>query len=167
MLNKLRSMFGKKSPQGLFEEVESLAKKSMAEIDFDDPAQRVGISLYFVLSKQFDLIGKREGEFPYVTPFASDKARGALLGTAIAIVRHEYGETPSKAVIDASITAFTLAFGAGEGAKRALQTIEEAAQGNVEIELASDWAIKDTAGAIEEHSPATPAAYYLAVDGMI
>lgn len=168
MFGRLRKLLGKQGGQPMLsDEIEQSAKATISELDFDNPDIRVGTSLYFVLSKQFDLIGKREGEFPYVLPFASDKARGALLGTAIAIVRREYGDSPQEAIVDATIAAFTLAFGATEGTKRAWQTIDEAAQGNDGINFASDWAIKDTAGAIEENSPATPAAYYLAVADMI
>ena len=153
--------------QDILEQFKEDVQKTTASLDFDDPDVRVGTSLYFVLSKQFDLIGKPEGEFPYILPFASDKARGALMGTGIAIARREHGATPHKSTIDAIITAFTLTFGADEGRKRALQTIEDAAQGNDDINYASNWAIKDTEGAIEDSSPGTPVAYYLAVDGMI
>jgi hypothetical protein len=164
----IKKLFGQQPrSQDVLEQFKEDVQKTIDSLDFDDPDVRVGTSLYFVLSKQFDLIGKPEGEFPYVPPFASDKARGALMGTAIAIVRREHGETPHKSTIDAIITAFTLAFGATEGRQQALQTIEDAAAGNADINYASDWAVKDTAGAIEESSPATPAAYYLAVDGMI
>jgi hypothetical protein len=168
MFGKLRGMFSKRpQPVSFTAAVEQAAREAMAEVNWDDPAERTGVSLYFVLSKQFDLIGKREGVFPYTPPFASDKARGALLGTAIAITRREYGEIPDQAVVDSAVAAFTLAYGQENGRFYALQTLKDSANGNEEVNFASDWAIKDTDGSIDENSPATPAAFYLAVAEMI
>ncbi len=156
-------------PKQQFDPLRELKKfaENTLSVDIDDPAKRTGVSLYLVLSRQFELIGKREGEFPFVDPFASDKARGALLGTAFAIVKHEFGETPNKEVIDAAIAAFTLAFGTDVGTGAALQTIRDASEGNEEINFASDWAIKDARTSLDDNSPASPAAYYLAVAEMM
>jgi hypothetical protein len=168
LFSKLKSILARRSPQQTFAIAALEAAQAAAEgVNWDDPAERTGASLYLILSKQFDLIGKPEGEFPYVPPFATDKSRGALLGTAIAVVRQQYGETPHNAIIDAAITAFTLAYGPENGKFYALQTFRESADGNEDVNFASDWAIRDTEGANRDDSPATPTAFYLAVAEMI
>ena len=164
MFRSLKRIFRRAdATSSLHEEIEKIAREAIQKIDFDNPAERVGVKLYFLLRKQFELIGKPEGEFPFQPPFSTSKARGALLGTAIELVRQEYGSTPDKAVIDAATTAFTLAFGAAHGPRAALDTIEEASSGNDEIINTSDWAIKD----IRETAGDSSDAYFLAVDGMI
>lgn len=168
MFGRMRKIFGKRSqPNSLSTAIEDAARSAAAEMDWDDSDVRTGTSLYLILSKQFDLIGKPEGAFPYTPPFATDKARGALLGTAIAVVRQQYGDAQHQAVVDAAITAFTLAYGQENGSYYAMQTLRDAAEGNEEVNFASDWAIKDTDGSVADDSPATPVAFYLAVAEMI
>jgi hypothetical protein len=168
MINKLRSLFGKgsvgHSPLPNLTEGE---REAAGELNWEDPATRTGASLYLVLSKQFELIGKPEGIFPYTSPFATDKARGALLGTAISIVRQQYREPQQQHIIDAAVTAFSLAYGNENGRFYALQTLRNSADGDNAVNFASDWAVRDTDGANADESPATPAAFYLAVAGMI
>ncbi len=89
------------------------------------------------------------------------------MGTAIAVVVEQHGKADNKAVIDASIAAFTIVFGTEVGRRAALQAIADAAQGNDDISNASDWAIKDTKTSQKVDSVATPIAYYAAVSGMI
>ena len=150
-------------PNDVVQQIETMIQENIDKIDFDNPSERVGVRMYFTLRKQFELIGKPEGEFPFSPPFSGPKARGALLGTAIALVRQEFGSAPNKAVMDAAITAFSLAFGPELGGRAALDTIEEAGSGNDEILNASDWAIKDlTEGASDDSD-----AFYLAVADMI
>lgn len=168
MLSRLRSLLGNKPRESqslgkLGDEV----KNAVQELDWDNPSIRVGASLYLILAKQFELIGKPEGIFPYTPPFATDKARGALFGTAIAIAQQEHGEPDQQAIIEAAEAAFSMAYGNENGRYYALQTLRESAEGNDDINFASDWAIKDTASANDKNSPATPAAFYLAVAEMI
>lgn len=167
MFDRLRRLFGLSPKVDQFTATLDEAAQAAADMDWDDPDVRTAASLYLILSKQFDVIGKPEGVFPYTAPFATDKARGALLGTAIAVVREQRGETPHQAVHDAAIAAFTLAYGAENGPFYALQALRDAADGNEDVNYASDWAIKDTIGAFADASPATPMAFYIAVAGML
>lgn len=147
---------------------ERLSREIENTINFDDPNQRIGADLYLILTKQFDLIGKPEGELPFVAPFASDKARGALLGTAIAVSRQHHGKTDPKSIIDAAITAFALAYGTEVGRKYALHALQESSDGeNSDLSSAAEWALKDTEGSFRDDSVATPVAFYFAVAEMI
>ena len=168
MFQRLRGIFGAKSKQDALTAVlENAAREAIEDLDFDDPAVRTGVSLQMILSKQFDLIGKPEGEFPYTPPFATDKARGALLGTSIAIVRQQFGDLEQQAITDAAVAAFCLAYGSENGRFYALQTLKDSADGNEDVNFASDWAIKDTDGPNSSDGIATPVAFYLAVAEMI
>jgi hypothetical protein len=163
VFGKLRQLLTRqKPPVDVVLQLKAMAHETIQKVDFESPAERVGIRLYFVLKKQFELIGKPEGEFPYVPPFSSEKSRGALLGIAISVVREEYGETPSDLVADAVETAFVLAFGKDSGRSYANYVMKEAAEGNVAINFASDWAIRNFGGDSDESD-----AFYLAVAEII
>ena len=168
MFQKFRGIFGAKSNQDPhLAALENAAREAIADLDFDDPAVRTGVSLQMILSKQFDLIGKPEGEFPYTPPFATDKARGALLGTSIAIVRQQFGDFEQEAVTDAAVAAFSLTYGSENGRFYALQTLKDSSDGNVDVNFASDWAIRDTDSPNSSDGIATPVAFYLAVAEML
>lgn len=161
MLRLIRRILGLETTEA------PLSREITAAIDFDDPNQRTGAALYLILNRQFDLLGKPEGEFPFTAPFSTDKARGALLGTAIAISQQQYGKIENKAIIDASITAFSLAYGQENGRRYALAALQECSDGNEDLNFAADWATKDAARTMSENSLTSPAAFYLAVAGMI
>lgn len=168
MFRWLKRRLGSQKPTNdLFGRMEADIRNSLREIDFDDPAQRIGIQLYIMLREQFDILGKPEGEFPFVSPFASEKARGALLGTAVAVVSLEYGDSPVDLVTDAAIVAFTLTFGNAVGKQAALETISQACQGNKNINLAAKWATEDAVGCIEKGMLTNSCGYHVAVEGLL
>jgi hypothetical protein len=146
----------------LTQELQELADS----FNLDDPAERVGVRLYLILSKQLSLLGLQSGVVPFEEPFSSDACRGALLGTALALVFDEYGEAKGKPAIDAVIAAFSLVFGDEIGRSEALRVLQDSSDGNALVNLASDWAIRDTRST-DQHLPTTPIAFHAAATGMI
>ena len=167
MFGKILNLFKNSETPPFSASVKNAVQSTFADLDWGSADTRTGASLYLILSKQFDLIGKPEGLFPYVPPFASEKARGALLGTSIAIAQQQYGQPSQQSIIDAAVATFSLAYGEENGRFYAMQTMRDSADGNEAINFASDWAVKDTTSANDAQSSATPAALYLAVAGMI
>jgi len=139
--------------------------RTLAGTDLSDPAQRTAAALFVVLKQQLDLLGYRPGSVPCDARFASDRCRGALMGTAIAIVRGHREAPEREHYIDAIVAAFTVVFGEKVGRQAALQTIENAAERNEAVISASDWAGTDTIETWSDASPSSPTAYYLAATG--
>jgi len=163
----INRLFGRTSEDDAVRKLRSEFAKAAKDIDFDNPEVRIGTQIFFILSKQFELIGKPEGEFPPIAPFATDAAYGALIGTAFAVARHEIDNPPSKVMIDSVVTAFTLAFGAENGPDMAFEAMKKSAADNAAINSASDWAMKDTKGSLQPGAISTASAYLAAVEGLI
>ena len=130
-------------------------------------ADRVGLALLAIIQKQLDLLGFEIGAVPVDACFCTDKCRGALLGTAIGITQAEIENPSNKSVIDAAMAAFSLVYGNEIGSRLALQTIRDTADGNADVEAASDWAIQDTKGVYLSGGVTSAVAFYAASSGMI
>ena len=89
--------------------------RTLAGVDLSDPAQRTAAALFVVLKSQLDMLGYRPGTVPFDARFGSDRCRGALLGTAIAVVRGHREAPEREHYIDAITAAFTVVFGEAVG----------------------------------------------------
>ena len=137
------------------------------DYDPNNEADRVGLALLAVIQKQLDLLGYEIGSVPLDDRFGSDKCRGALLGTAIAVAQAEIDNPSNKMLIDAAIAAFALVYGDEAGSQLALQTMRDAGEGNVDVETASDWAIGDTKGVYSSGGETSAVGFYAASNGLI
>ncbi len=140
-------------------------RKTLKGTDVDDPAQRIGAALFVVLKHQLDLLGLAPGTAPFSATFGSDTCRGALMGTAVAVVRGHREEPEREHYIDAIVAAFTIVFGEQIGRARALETIEMSADRNEAVNSASDRAGQDTIDTFSDDSPSMPTAFYRAATG--
>jgi hypothetical protein len=163
----INRLFGLSSDDHAYRKLQSEFANLTEDMDFDDPEVRIGTQIFLILSEQFEIIGNRQGKFPPVAPFAADSAKGALIGTAVAVVLHEIDSPPNKIMIDAIVTAFTLAFGDEYGPDLALEAMNQSAADNTSINSASDWAIIDTKASLRPGAISTASAYIAAVKGLI
>lgn len=165
MLKAIRRLLGLERS---FERLEREIEHEIADsFDFSDPNARVGASLYFIINRQLEALDLEIGKAPFEGRYATDKARGALVGTAIGVVQQEFGAAPHKPTIDATITAFVLVYGVEIGRATALEALRASAEGNDALNRAADWAVMDTKVASENGASSSPAAFYLAVSDMI
>lgn len=155
----------RKDQQSLTGELRSALDEALREVDINNPEVRLGFAAIEVLKPQFELLGNREGKFPVRLPYTADSARGALLGTALAIAMQEYDSLPNEIAIDAMIAAFSYAFGEENGKVMAFKAFEESRSGNEAINKAADFAIGDTKIALA--NGATPAAFFHAAQGAL
>jgi hypothetical protein len=139
--------------------------KALAGIDLSDPAQRTAATLFVVLKNQLDQLGYAPGTVPFDARFGSDRCRGALLGTAAAIVGGHRDTPEAEHYIDAIAAAFTVVYGEQLGRAKALETIEMSAQRNEVVNAASDQAGQDTIDTWSDDSPSVPMAFYRAATG--
>ena len=142
--------------------------KTLADTaDLSDPTHRIAATLFVVLKNQLELLGYKPGTVPFDARFGSAKCRGALLGTAIAVVRG-HREAPERVhYIDAIVAAFTLVFGEQVARAKALETIELSADKNETVNSASDQAGQDTIDTWSDDSPSAPMAFYRAATGAL
>lgn len=136
-------------------------------VDLADPAQRIGATLFVVLKNQLELLGYRPGTVPFDARFGSDGCRGALLGTAIAVVRGHRAAPEREHYIDTIIAAFNLVYGEHVGRTKALETIEDSAARHAAVNAASDLAGQDTAETWSDDSPSAPMAFHRAATGAL
>jgi hypothetical protein len=135
--------------------------------DPNNEADRIGLALLAIIQNQLELLGFEIGAVPLNDRFASDKCRGALLGTAFGVTQAEVENPSNKTLIDAAMAAFSLVYGNEVGNGLALQTMRDAAGENAELQAASDWAINDTKGVYSSGGVTSAVGYYAAVSGMI
>jgi hypothetical protein len=136
--------------------------RALAGVDLSDPTQRTAAALFVVLKSQLDMLGYRPGTVPFDARFGSDRCRGALMGTAVAVLRGHREAPEREHYIDAIAAAFMIVFGEQIGRAKALETIEMSADRNEVVNAASDWAGQDTIDTWSDDSPSTPMAYYRA-----
>ena len=133
-------------------------------VDFQDPDQRIGASIFLILKDQLARLGYRTGTVPFNARFGSPECRGALMGTAIAIARGHRDEPERQHYIDAIKAAFTVVFGPEIGPAKALETIEDSADGDAAVNSSSDRAGEDTQEHWGQHSTSPPMAFYRAAN---
>jgi len=169
MANFLSRLFkGKKRAEASQAGFTEHAIDSLKDIyDPENEDDRIGLALLVILRKQLDLLNLEMGFVPADSIFASEKCRGALLGTALGILQSELSESTNRQIIDTTIAAFSLIYGDTRGRALALQTIREAGEGNSKVEECSDWALLDTKGVYKSGGLTSAAGFYLAASGMI
>ena len=141
--------------------------RTLGGLDKDDPTHRTAAALYLILKNQVELLGHQPGSVPLDERFASERSRGALMGTAIAVVRgHREAPEPDD-YIDAIVAAFTVVFGEAIGEAQAHETIKQSGAKNAAVNSASDRAGQDTIDNWSDDSASRPMAYYRAVIGTL
>jgi hypothetical protein len=114
MAGLFRRFFGdKRSTDRRF--TETLRKEVESVYDPVSETDRIGLGLLVVLAKQLELLGFELGAVPFDAQYGSDQCRGALLGTALAIVRAESVEPSNKQNLDTANAAFSLVYGKAAG----------------------------------------------------
>jgi hypothetical protein len=162
------SLFGRRTPEFTVDEFHKELMDGIREVyDPTNENDRIGAALLLILQQQLDLLGYEIGTVPADERFATEKCRGALLGTAIGVTHAEIESPPNKAIIDAAVAAFCLVYGDEVGGQLAVQTIREAAAGTSDVEVAADWAMKDAKGVHLNGGVTSAVGFYVACNGMI
>ncbi|WP_454884002.1 hypothetical protein [Sphingomonas oryzagri] len=127
-------------------------------------SRQVGIELRYNLLPQFEILGYHLQTVPTEGEFVSPKARGALWGTALGLMKIIPPDN-GDFIRTALRAAFVVTYGqAGEAIYK--QTASERASNNPDIVKAADWACEDIVAVYQSDGITKAGGFVAAVEGL-